>query len=539
MLKNILTLVVFFPVVAFCQTLSNNSSKINEHIASFKQLTPRQIYDTANHFFAKRSLDTALVCYNAFISIAKTDSDYEQQMRVVDALNRTGGIHYFMSDYHNSYEFFIKALRLCEKIGYESFKYKIYTNIGNIFARFKNYDIAKSYYLKGLELCEDSVLMITLLNNAGDADLKSGRMDSALYYLNQSMQISKRHDNANSHLILNTLALYYQENNQYDSAYYYYRLSLDEARKMNRIEKEAEYLSGLGKMFYEMKKTDSALFYINLSNVIATNNNFLGTLADNYLILSKIEEAKGTHIRALEYYKKYSSLRDSVLDIEIFSDINQLQRLYEVTKNNQQVEELVLEQQINERTIYYQKIIQFISWGVLLLVSIVLLVIFFQKRRLNIAYKTLFQKDIEIIDLEKKSFEKYSEKYKGSALSDELQEELVDKILILMEDTAIICDTDFSLDKLAALLESNQAYVSQVINMALKQNFRSFLNSYRIREAQHLYSELDTEKYTVESVAHQVGFKSPSAFRSTFKEFTGVSPSFYLKSIQDKKRYQI
>jgi hypothetical protein len=74
MLKNILTLVLFFPAVVFCQTLPDNFSTINEHIANFQQFTPRQIYDTANYFFNKRSLDTALICYNAFISIAKTDS---------------------------------------------------------------------------------------------------------------------------------------------------------------------------------------------------------------------------------------------------------------------------------------------------------------------------------------------------------------------------------------------------------------------------------------------------------------------------------
>jgi len=104
-----------------------------------------------------------------------------------------------------------------------------------------------------------------------------------------------------------------------------------------------------------------------------------------------------------------------------------------------------------------------------------------------------------------------------------------------MEDTPTICDTEFSLDKLAELVQSNHSYVSQVINTALKKNFRSFLNSYRIREAQQQFSELDTTKYTIESVAVKVGFKSPSAFRATFREITGVSPAFYLKSIQEQK----
>jgi AraC-like DNA-binding protein len=169
-------------------------------------------------------------------------------------------------------------------------------------------------------------------------------------------------------------------------------------------------------------------------------------------------------------------------------------------------------------------------------VSVVLLFIFFQKKKLNTAYKALFEKNLEIIDLQNSS-DGYPEKYKKSALTYAMQTELLDKILILMEDTAIICDTRFTVDKLAELVQSNHAYVSQVINTVLKKNFRSFLNSYRIREAQRLFSKPDATKYTIESVALQVGFKSRSAFYDTFKEITGVSPNFYLKSIQ--KQYAL
>jgi YesN/AraC family two-component response regulator len=85
---------------------------------------------------------------------------------------------------------------------------------------------------------------------------------------------------------------------------------------------------------------------------------------------------------------------------------------------------------------------------------------------------------------------------------------------------------------LAELVESNQAYVSQVINNTLKKNFRSLLNTYRIPEAQRLLSTPDAAKYTIESIAYQVGFKSRTAFREAFKEITGVSPNYYLKSAQ-------
>jgi YesN/AraC family two-component response regulator len=315
----------------------------------------------------------------------------------------------------------------------------------------------------------------------------------------------------------------------------HFQLSLNEARKNNEIEMEAQNLSDLGKLFLELKNTDSTLAYINQSNAIASKNNFLRILAENYLTLSKIEELKGHDKNALKYFKQHASLKDSVFNANNFGEINQLQRLYEISKTNQQIEQLAIEQQIKERTIHYQKIIQFITLSILLSVTIVLLFIYFQNRKLKTAYKVLFEKNLEIIGLQENSSETNSSKYKKSALTHNRQDELLDRILIVMEDVPIFCDIEFSLDKLAELVHSNHAYVSQVINTSFKKNFRSFLNGYRIREAQRFFSDTNASKFTIDSVASQVGFKSPSSFRDAFKEITGVSPNFYLKSMQEQR----
>jgi len=128
--------------------------------------------------------------------------------------------------------------------------------------------------------------------------------------------------------------------------------------------------------------------------------------------------------------------------------------------------------------------------------------------------------------------EQAPKKRKQNILTNDAQEELVSKVLIVMEDTAVICDTEFTIDKLADLVQSNYVYVSEAINTVLKKNFRSLLNTYRIREAQRLFSEPNADKYTIDAVALQVGFKSRSTFYDVFKEITGVSPYFYMKSMQ-------
>jgi AraC-like DNA-binding protein len=518
--------------MALSVVLCANSPQNSETFSDYRNFPPQQLFDSAEYYFSNNCNDTALIYYMLFMSVAPI-KDFEQQKRMVEALNKTAVIYYYMSDYRSSYDFLIKALSLCEKVNYVSYLPKIYTNIGNVYYRFNKYDMAKSYYSKALNFPQDSTSMIVLLNNLGAVELEVLNFDSAEYFIIKALRISERHGYFLIPSIVNNIASYFQEVQLYDSALYYYHLSLGIATEYDQFEDRVENLSNLGRLFFEVNKPDSALFYIELSNTFAKEHNFLRILAENYLTLSKIERAKGRTTKSFEYFEKYANLKDSILNVEKFGDIHQLQRLYEVSKTNQQIEKLTVEQQIKERTIYYQKIIQYITLGALLLLSAITLLILLQKRKLNTAYKALFEKNLKIIDLQKKSPEKNQER--KSALTDDMQDELMDKILTIMEDTSVICDTAFSINKLAAMVQSNHTYVSQVINNILKKNFRSFLNSYRIEEAQRLFSEPDAARYTIEAVSFQVGFRSRSAFRDAFKEITGVSPNFYLKSMRGKK----
>ena len=516
--------IVFFTLAAVILLKIVNGQNL---ISNFRDLPCQQLYDTANHFYNCKSSDTALICYNLFINIPVKKNDIEHQKKLVEALNKISIIYYHSSDYRNSYDYLMKALHFCEKYNYDLYLSKIYTNIGNIYYQYNKHDITKQYYSKALTFTQDSASMIALFSNLGAVELEDENFDSAKNFLDKALQISKKYNDYLLPDILNNIASLFHKQRQYDSAHYYFHSSLEVARKNNKYAREAQNLSDLGKFFLEINKLDSALFYIDLSNQVSKKYNFFKLISVNYLTLSKIEEAKGKKATALEYYKKYTELKDSIFSVEKFSDINQLQRSYEISKTDRQIEQLVIEKR-------YQRIIWLITSIILLIVSVALLLLFYQNKRLNIAYKSLFDKNIKIIELQKSS-KPDSKKYQNSALSDTMQEELLQKIVNLMENTEIICDTEFTLDRMAELVQSNATYVSQVVNSAFKKNFRTFLNSYRIQEAQRLFSELDLSKYTIAAIAQDVGFKSPAAFRSTFKEITGVSPNFYLKEMREQK----
>jgi len=528
--------IIVLQIISNAQNLTSGSMQNENIFSNFNNLPQKQLYDTAKFYFDNNIMDTALFFYSLLINSPVKETDTEQQKRVIQSYINSAVIYYNTCDYLTAYNYLIKALLLCEKVDYETYALLIYNNIGNIYHRFKKFDMAKLYFSKALNVTHDSTTIVFILNNIGSSELGMENLDSAFKILNKALKISKTHFTNNSYVILNNnVAFYYQKQNCYDSAYYYYCLSLDVAKKNNQIEYEAEILSSLGNLFFETNQLDSALFYFNLSTTIAKENSFLKILSENYLTLSKIEESKGNITRAFDYYKKHTHVKDSLISIDVFGDINQLQRLYEITKTNQQIEHLIIEKQIKERTIHYQRIIQSIILSVLMLMSVVLLFIYLQKRSLSRAYKALFEKNIEIIDIQKKLSKKEPANNKKKEPLNNMQDKLVDKILIVMEDTSLICDSDFTIDLLAARVQSNYTYVSQAINSKIKKNFRSFLNSYRIKEAQRIFSEPDVTNYTLEYVAQRVGFKSRTAFYEAFKEITGVSPKYYLKSVIERK----
>ena len=97
-----------------------------------------------------------------------------------------------------------------------------------------------------------------------------------------------------------------------------------------------------------------------------------------------------------------------------------------------------------------------------------------------------------------------------------------------------------SLIELAQKLETNTAYLSRIINEHFDANFSNYLNKLRVREAQLMFAENKQQSMTLEGIAGSVGFHSRSTFNSAFKKITGVTPSIYIKNLdQLTKTYEM
>ncbi len=153
-----------------------------------------------------------------------------------------------------------------------------------------------------------------------------------------------------------------------------------------------------------------------------------------------------------------------------------------------------------------------------------------------VAYYSLKQK--EVFPFDKKQREDISvieetppaEAEKNKLLSDEEREAIMQQLLTLMERKQPYLDGELNLIKLAELMQLTPHHLSYVINTGFEENFFQFVNKYRVEKAKELLTREQYAHLTILAIAFESGFNSKTAFNTTFKKFTGQTPSEYKKS---------
>ena len=107
--------------------------------------------------------------------------------------------------------------------------------------------------------------------------------------------------------------------------------------------------------------------------------------------------------------------------------------------------------------------------------------------------------------------------------------ELYKYVLYYLEVRQVFLDPEISLKKLSGMIETNQTYLSNVVNRYFGCHLKDLLNKYRVEYAKEL---LRSDTYTLEELPRRCGFLSRSTFYAAFKKMTGASPKKYMKHEQ-------
>ncbi|MDV3854275.1 AraC family transcriptional regulator [Elizabethkingia anophelis] len=102
------------------------------------------------------------------------------------------------------------------------------------------------------------------------------------------------------------------------------------------------------------------------------------------------------------------------------------------------------------------------------------------------------------------------------------------------ENSTLFTKKNISLSYLATYCGANTRYISYIINTYKKKDFNNYINELRIK---YIVLKLEKipqyRKYKVATLAEEAGFSSPNKFATVFKKEVSVSPSLYIKHLDD------
>jgi len=141
-----------------------------------------------------------------------------------------------------------------------------------------------------------------------------------------------------------------------------------------------------------------------------------------------------------------------------------------------------------------------------------------------------FEVDNNFVDPNDIQLMKISVAGKKSYLTDSEELDIYFRITDLFRREKPYLDPNLCLHDISIALDTNDKYLSQVINHQTGRNFRYFVNQFRVQEFERIVSTGEMSNYTLFSIGQNCGFKNKSTFHNVILNHTGMTP----KGIVDK-----
>ncbi|RYD96207.1 MAG: AraC family transcriptional regulator [Sphingobacteriales bacterium] len=109
-------------------------------------------------------------------------------------------------------------------------------------------------------------------------------------------------------------------------------------------------------------------------------------------------------------------------------------------------------------------------------------------------------------------------------------EKLFNEIKIHMIKKKPWINPEYTLEQLARDVNSNTQYVSAAINIYTKNNFKTYINEFRVQAFINTVGDIKSKKTSIKEVYLNVGFNSQSTFNRVFKQSQNISPTDFVQN---------
>lgn len=336
------------------------------------------------------------------------------------------------------------------------------------------------------------------------------------------------------------LGLNYYHLKDLDKATSYYDKALKSANKMPESFLTGLIYNGFALIYIEKNDLKNAKRYLDLAETVSNKSQYL-VLNEEIYSTSKKYYALTKDLKKLE---EVTVKKDSVTE-QITNKSNEFinESFAKLEKEN-----IKVEKKSSNKTLII------IVFSILILGGICYVIWSRRKHKENLQKVKNILRELELKSKEHKTsiveskpilveehetqpeVEKGIEKEKSEipAMMNSATEEKILEKLNQFEESDLFRQNNVSLSSLATFCETNNKYLSYVINTFKKKDFNNYINELRV---DYIIKKLNdhpiSRKYKIAVLAEEAGFSSQNKFATVFKKVTSISPSLFINFLDE------
>jgi signal transduction histidine kinase len=301
--------------------------------------------------------DSAILIFEKALKLSEHIGDYQNETKFMMQIGVTYDVK---GKYDKAADYLFKALKISENYGFKTLEAQVLINLGVLNFDLRQKEKAIEYYTRALKIAEethDSMCQIRAYNNLGNAYMTFFQdTKKAEPYFIKTVELGRKTGYKQAIIVgLTNLTEIYTNNKLFDKAMETCKQVLD----MNPNSSYALY--NLGTIWYLKKNYDRAIEFMKEALKYTTSEPEL-----KQEVLKKIADIyreKGEYKNSLDFYLQYTSLKDSVHNLQTEQHILELETKYQTEKHKKEIE--ILKAQKKQRNIIiYSLMAIFIVSGV-------------------------------------------------------------------------------------------------------------------------------------------------------------------------------
>ncbi len=259
----------------------------------------------------------------------------------INSCNTIGNSYYLEGNYHSSLEYYLKSLKLVEAMGDKKGIANSLMGVGNIYSAQGNYKLSLEYQLKSLKIREelnDKDGISGCYNNIGVIYMEMEEYDKALEYQQKSLKMKQEAGDrkGTSSNLGNIGSIYYQFGN-YPLAMEYQLKAYEIRKELNNKKGIAMSLIDIGNIYEKEKKYPDAIRSLESAVKTAKEVGYKVALKGAYLGLSSAYEKIDSTKKALDYYKLFTAIKDSIFNKENSSKLIEMQTRFDSERKEKEI----------------------------------------------------------------------------------------------------------------------------------------------------------------------------------------------------------